>query len=247
MLESELFGHEKGAFTGAVSQKVGRMELADKGTIFLDEIGELPLELQPKLLRVLQAQEFERLGGVRTLRVDVRIIAATNRDLKQAVLEKTFREDLFYRLNVFPIRLPALRERRSDIPQLADYFLRKHAAHMKMRIETISEETLTTLKKWDWPGNIRELENLIERLVILNKGSVLTLPPAELDALEQDATDGTLVGVGRQYIVQILRETGGILSGPDGAAHRLGLKRTTLQSMIQRLNIQFREYGRDSA
>ncbi len=244
LLESELFGHEKGAFTGAVSQKLGRMELADKGTIFLDEIGELPLELQPKLLRALQDQEFERVGGVRTIRVDVRIIAATNRDLMRDVLEKTFREDLFYRLNVFPLHMPALRERRSDIPLLAYYFLRKHAARMGRQIESISAETLGALGNWDWPGNIRELENLIERMVISTKGPVLILPPDELAAFQKDPSSSTLSATERKHIVRILRETNGILSGPDGAAQRLGLKRTTLQSMIRRLNIQAKEYGR---
>jgi PAS domain S-box-containing protein len=244
LLESELFGHEKGAFTGAVSQKIGRMELADKGTLFLDEIGELPLELQPKLLRVLQDQEFEHLGGVRTLRVDARIIAATNRDLMGLVLEKKFREDLFYRLNVFPIRLPTLRERRSDIPLLVNHFLRKHTARMNKRIESVPEETLEALTNWDWPGNVRELENLIERLVILNKGPVLILPPTELEAIQEDSSDGTLDGISREHIVRVLRETNGVLSGPGGAAVRLGLKRTTLQSMLKRLNIEPREYSR---
>src|SRR5450631_108784 len=247
LLESELFGHEKGAFTGAVSQKIGRMELADKGTLFLDEIGELPLELQPKLLRVLQDQEFERLGGVHTLHVDVRIISATNRDLMGLVLEKKFREDLFYRLNVFPIRLPALRERRSDIPLLVNHFLRKHTARMNKRIESVPEETLEALINWDWPGNVRELENLIERLVILHKGPVLILPPTELEAIQEDSSDGTLDGISREHIVRVLRETNGILSGPSGAAVRLGLKRTTLQSMLKRLNIEPREYSRVAA
>ena len=180
LLESELFGHERGAFTGAVSQKVGRIELADKGTLFLDEIGELPLELQPKLLRVLQDREFERLGGVHTLRVDVRIISATNRDLRQEVADRKFREDLFYRLNVFPIDLPSLRERRGDIPMLVHHFMRKHAARMGKAIEAVPDETMQILRKWTWPGNIRELENMIERMVILTKGRVLVAPPAEL-------------------------------------------------------------------
>ena len=170
LLESELFGHEKGAFTGAVSQKVGRIELADKGTLFLDEIGELPLELQPKLLRVLQDREFERLGGVDTLRVDVRIISATNRDLRQDIANRKFREDLFYRLNVFPIGLPALRQRRTDIPILVHHFVSKHSARMGKPIETVPDETMTVLQNWNWPGNIRELENMIERMVILSKG-----------------------------------------------------------------------------
>src|ERR1035437_2403400 len=185
LLESELFGHEKGAFTGAVNQKVGRIELADKGTLFLDEIGELPLELQPKLLRVLQDREFERLGGVHTLRVDVRIISATNRDLHQDIADRKFREDLFYRLNVFPIGLPALRQRRTDIPILVHHFVSKHSARMGKHIETVPDETMTVLQNWNWPGNIRELENMIERMVILSKGRVLAAPPVELDAPQE--------------------------------------------------------------
>ena len=245
LLESELFGHEKGAFTGAVSLKLGRLELADKGTLFLDEIGELPLELQPKLLRVLQDQEFEHLGGVQTLRVDVRVVAATNRDLMQDVLDRSFREDLFYRLNVFPIRLPALRERRSDIPLLVHHFVRKHAARMNKRIETIPEETLQALTGSNWPGNIRELENLIERLVILARGPVLVLPPGELSALQgEQAYDGTLSGMEREHIIHALREANGVLSGPAGAAARLGLKRQTLQSMLKRFHIEAQEYRR---
>jgi formate hydrogenlyase transcriptional activator len=172
--------HEKGAFTGAVNQKLGRIELADKGTLFLDEIGEMPPELQPKLLRVLQDREFERLGGVRTLHVDVRIISATNRDLPQDVTEKKFREDLFYRLNVFPIELPPLRERRDDIPMLVQHFIRKHSARMGKRIDTIPDETMRILRNWIWAGNIRELENMIKRMVIMSKGPVLAAPPAEL-------------------------------------------------------------------
>jgi formate hydrogenlyase transcriptional activator len=243
LLESELFGHEKGAFTGAVSQKIGRLELADKGTVFLDEIGELPLELQPKLLRVLQDREFERLGGVRTLRVDVRVISATNRDLRKDVAEKRFREDLFYRLNVFPIPLPALRERRSDIPILVRHFVGKHAARMGKRIETIPHETVEVLKNWSWPGNIRELENLIERMVILSKGRVLSAPPVELEG-PQDMPDDDLTEMEREHIIRVLRETNGVLSGRDGAASRLGIKRTTLQSMLKRLGIEPQEFRR---
>jgi len=241
LLESELFGHEKGAFTGAISQKVGRLELADKGTLFLDEIGELPLELQPKLLRVLQDREFERLGGIKTVRVDVRIIAATNRDLQQDIAEKRFREDLFYRLNVFPIELPALRERREDIPGLVNHFVRKHAARMGKRIDAIPEESMSALRRWSWPGNIRELENMIERMVIMSRGVVLAMPPAEISD-SGGATDDHLIGIEREHIVRVLRETNGVLSGREGAASRLGLKRTTLQSMIKRLGIQPREY-----
>ena len=243
LLESELFGHEKGAFTGAVNQKVGRLELADKGTLFLDEIGELPQELQPKLLRVLQDREFERLGGVKTLRVDVRLISATNRDLKKDVAEKRFREDLFYRLNVFPMELPPLRNRRSDIPILAHHFVQKSAARMGKHIDIIPAETMEILQKWHWPGNIRELENVIERMVILTKGNVLAPPPAELEVL-QELPDDNLTEMEREHIIRILRDTNGMLSGPDGAASRLGLKRTTLQSMLKRLNIDLRDYRR---
>jgi PAS domain S-box-containing protein len=243
LLESELFGHEKGAFTSAVNQKVGRIELADKGTLFLDEIGELPVELQPKLLRVLQDREFERLGGVRTLHVDVRIIAATNRDLQQDLIDKKFREDLFYRLNVFPIELPPLRQRREDIPMLVQYFMHKHAARMGKAIEIISDETMHVLCHWDWPGNIRELENMIERMVILSKGVVLATPPVELSIPQESAQDD-LSGMEREHIIRILRDTNGVLSGSDGAASRLGLKRTTLQSMLKRFGIDAQEYRR---
>ena len=243
LLESELFGHEKGAFTGAVSQKVGRIELAHKGTLFLDEIGEMPLELQPKLLRVLQDREFERLGGVKTLRVDVRIIAATNRDLHQDVLDKKFREDLFYRLNVFPIELPPLRNRKEDIPLLVYHFVHKHAAKMGKHIEEVPNEVMRTLCKWNWPGNIRELENMIERMVIMTKGKILAAPPAEIQHEEEYAEDD-LVEMEREHIIRILRQTHGVLSGPEGAASRLGLKRTTLQSMIKRLGIEPSEYRR---
>jgi PAS domain S-box-containing protein len=243
LLESELFGHEKGAFTSAVSQKVGRLELADKGTLFLDEVGELPLELQPKLLRVLQDREFERLGGVRTLRVDVRIISATNRDLRMDIAEKRFREDLFYRLNVFPISLPPLRERRSDIPLLVHHFVRKYAARMGKRIETIPDETMRVLENWSWPGNIRELENMIERMVILSKGEVLAAPPLELEG-PQDLDGDNLTEVEREHIIRVLQETNGVLSGEQGAASRLGLKRTTLQSMLKRLGIEPQDFRR---
>jgi formate hydrogenlyase transcriptional activator len=243
LLESELFGHERGAFTGAVSQKIGRVELADKGTLFLDEIGELPLELQPKLLRLLQDREFERLGGVQTLRVDVRIISATNRDLQQEVAERKFREDLFYRLNVFPIQMPTLRERRSDIPILVHHFVRKHATRMGKHIEDIPSETVKVLENWNWPGNIRELENMIERMVILTNGPVLAAPPEELLA-PQGVPEDDFVEMERDHLVRILRETNGVLAGPDGAAIRLGLKRTTLQSMLKRFGIEPREFRR---
>jgi formate hydrogenlyase transcriptional activator len=241
LLESELFGHEKGAFKGAVNQKIGRIELADKGTLFLDEIGEMPLELQPKLLRVLQDREFERLGGVRTLHVDVRIISATNRDLRQDIAEKKFREDLFYRLNVFPMDLPPLRERRDDIPMLVQHFVNKHSVRMGKRIDTIPDDAMRVLRCWNWPGNVRELENMIERMVIMSKGSILAAPPAELSEAEYAAEDN-LTEMERDHILRVLRETSGVLSGNDGAASRLGLKRTTLQSMIKRLGIHPDEY-----
>ncbi|HEY3973198.1 MAG TPA: sigma 54-interacting transcriptional regulator [Candidatus Sulfotelmatobacter sp.] len=241
LLESELFGHERGAFTGAVSQKVGRIELADKGTLFLDEIGELPLELQPKLLRVLQDREFERLGGVRTLHVDVRIISATNRDLHQDVADRGFREDLFYRLNVFPIQLPALRDRRGDIPILVNHFVSKHSMRMGKHIEEIPDETMAILQKWNWPGNIRELENMIERMVILSKGRVLAAPPVELE-IPSEFNDDNLTEMEREHIIRILRQTNGVLSGTEGAARRLGIKRTTLQSMIKRFGIEVQDY-----
>ncbi len=243
LLESELFGHERGAFTGAVSQKVGRIELADKGTLFLDEIGELPVELQPKLLRVLQDREFERLGGVQTLHVDVRIISATNRDLHQDVADRNFREDLFYRLNVFPIELPALRERRGDIPILVHHFLHKHSARMGKHIDVVPAETMTALQNWNWPGNVRELENMIERMVILSKGRVLAAPPVELDA-PQEVSDDNLTEMEREHIMRVLQETHGVLAGTDGAAARLGIKRTTLQSMIKRFGIELEDFRR---
>jgi len=245
LLESELFGHEKGAFTGAVSQKLGRLELADKGTLLLDEIGEIPLELQPKLLRVLQDQEFERLGGIKTIRVDVRVIAATNRDLVRAVEEKEFRGDLFYRLHVFPLHLPALRERREDIPMLVRHFVEKCAARLHKRIESIPEEAVEVMMHWSWPGNIRELENFIERSVILSEGTRLNPPLGELreDLLRQPTDpDGTLRDREREHIIEILRQTRGALSGPSGAAARLGLKRTTLQYKMQRLGISRTDY-----
>ncbi|MGB8949705.1 MAG: sigma 54-interacting transcriptional regulator [Candidatus Sulfotelmatobacter sp.] len=245
LLESELFGHEKGAFTGAVSQKIGRLELADKGTLFLDEIGEIPLELQPKLLRVLQDHEFERLGGTRTIKVDLRLVAATNRDLARSVAEKEFRSDLFYRLNVFPIRLPALRERREDIPLLVRYFVQKFARGMDRGIETVPRETMDRLVNWHWPGNVRELENFIERSVILTEGTALRAPLADLEAESPGAGAAahSLEGAEREHIIRVLRETRGMISGPTGAARRLGLKRTTLQSKMQRLGITRRDYG----
>ena len=242
LLESELFGHERGAFTGAVSQKVGRLELADQGTLFLDEVGEMPLEIQPKLLRVLQDHEFERLGSTRTLRVDVRIIAATNRDLIKSVADREFRSDLFYRLNVFPIRLPALRERREDIPKLVSYFVQKYAARMNKSIETIPRRVTDAMMRWDWPGNVRELENFVERSVILSPGRSLRAPLGELKVTREIGSEGTLQARERDHIIRALRESGGMISGPQGAAARLGLKRTTLQSKLQRMGISPREY-----
>ena len=243
LLESELFGHEKGAFTGAVSQKVGRMELADRGTLFLDEVGDIPLELQPKLLRVLQDQEFERLGGNKTIGVDVRLISATNRDLSQRVADGQFRSDLFYRLNVFPIRLPPLRERREDIPLLVRYFVQKLARRMDKKIETIPNATMQVLMRWKWPGNVRELENFLERSVILSEGSVLRVPLAELEPqYDVVRSDNSLRTAERDHIIRVLRECRGVLSGARGAALKLGLKRTTLQSKMRKLNISRQDY-----
>ncbi len=239
LLESELFGHEKGAFTGAIAQKIGRFELADRGTLLLDEIGDIPLELQPKLLRVLQEREFERLGSTRTLKVDVRLIASTNRDLTRMVAEKEFRGDLFYRLNVFPISLPPLRERRQDIPLLARYFAQKYAQRMNKPIETVPAEAMEALTRWHWPGNVRELENFIERAVILSRGTVLKLPISEIadSAAAPSSTPTTLEEAEREHILKALRETHWVIGGPNGAAVRLGLKRTTLQSRMQKLGI----------
>jgi formate hydrogenlyase transcriptional activator len=242
LLESELFGHERGAFTGAIAQKVGRFELAHGGTLFLDEVGDVPLELQSKLLRVLQEQEFERLGSNRTIRVDVRLVAATNRDLAQMVTDKQFRSDLYYRLNVFPITAPPLRERPEDIPLLVRYFAQKYARLMNKRIETIPAEAMTALAKYHWPGNIRELENLIERSVILSQGPDLHVPLAELKAPAAAALNGaaTLEAAEREHILRVLRETNWVIGGSSGAAARLGMKRTTLQSKITKLGISRR-------
>ncbi|MFZ3262618.1 MAG: sigma 54-interacting transcriptional regulator [Terriglobales bacterium] len=240
LLESELFGNEKGAFTGAVSKKIGRLELADKGTLFLDEIGEISLELQPKLLRVLQDHEFERLGGTQTLRSDFRLIAATNRDLAASVQDNEFRSDLYYRLNVFPIHLPPLRERRDDIPLLVEHFVQKCCRKMNKSITSIPTKTMTALTGRDWPGNIRELENFVERSVILTNGLVLAAPLGELrpTATEKSGTeDETLKAKEVEHILQALRESRGQISGPRGAAARLGLKRTTLQSKLKLLGI----------
>lgn len=239
LLESELFGHEKGAFTGAIATKVGRFELADGGTLFLDEVGEIPLELQSKLLRVLQEQEFERLGSTRTIRVDIRLVAATNRDLAQTVADKQFRSDLYYRLNVFPMVSPPLRERSEDIPLLVRYFAQKHARRMNKQIERIPSETMTALSRYHWPGNVRELENLIERAAILSPGVELHVPLAELKATasEVDQPVTTLEAAEREHILRALQAAKWVISSPSGAAAKLGMKRTTLQSKMQKLGI----------
>jgi len=243
LLESELFGHEKGAFTGAISQRIGRFELAHKGTLFLDEVGDIPIELQPKLLRVLQEQEFERLGSARTQRVDVRLIAATNSDLERMVADKKYRGDLYYRLNVFPITIPPLRERREDIPSLTRFFTKKYALRLKKRITAISSETMAALTGYAWPGNIRELEHFIERAVILTKGSELEVSLAELKSSEPVAATelSTLQEAEREHILRALKETNWVVGGPSGAAARLGMKRTTLQAKMQKLGIRRRD------
>jgi len=244
LLESELFGHEKGAFTGAIAQKIGRLELANEGTLFLDEIGDLPLELQPKILRALQEKEIERLGGTRTISVNVRLIAATNRDLAKMVADREFRSDLYYRLRVFPITIPPLRERREDIALLVRYFVDKFARRLDRRITTIPDDVMQALTRWDWPGNIRELENYIERAVLLSKGSALRIPMAELEVPKETipAQDSTLEATEREHILRVLREAKGKIAGPQGAAARLGLKRTTLNSKLKKLGIERNDY-----
>ena len=271
LFESELFGHEKGAFTGAISQKMGRLELADQGTLFLDEIGDVPLEIQPKLLRALQEREFERLGSTRTKKVDVRLVAATNRDLENMIANREFRNDLYYRLNVFPIRIPPLRERREDIPVLARYFAQKFAHQMEKRIETIPAATMRALTEWHWPGNVRELGNFIERAVILTRGSSLEAPLAELERVCREqhspmtrsthedevarivkqtlhALDSRKSVVDehaqrqREEIVRALTESKGRVAGDDGAAARLGLNRTTLLSRMKRFSISAKQF-----
>ena len=241
LLESELFGHEKGSFTGAVAQKIGRFELADKGTLFLDEIGEMPLELQPKLLRAIQDQEFERVGGNRTIRTNVRFVAATNRDLKAMVDEGRFRADLYYRLHVFPLNVPPLRERREDIPLLTRYFVQKHAQRLDRRIERIPTQALDALKSYDWPGNIRELQNIIERSVILSNGPELRVDMPEMIGVvtppHRGRRSSEAADAERARILQALKDARGIVGGPDGAAARLGLRRTTLQSRMRKFNI----------
>jgi len=232
LLESELFGHERGAFTGAIAQRIGRFELAQQGTLFLDEIGDIPLDLHPKLLRVLQEQEFERLGSPRTRRVDVRLVAATNRDLMQMVEAGTFREDLYYRLNVFPLTVPPLRARVEDIPLLVRHFVHTYAQRLRKRIDTIPADVLDALTHYHWPGNVRELQNVIERAVILTPDTVLRLPPAEWQRSRSSPdippSNRTLEEVERKHILQVLQETNWVIGGSQGAAARLGLRRTTL-------------------
>jgi formate hydrogenlyase transcriptional activator len=239
LLESELFGHEKGAFTGAIAQKIGRFELADKGTLFLDEVGDIPLPLQPKLLRVLQEQEFERLGSGRTHQVDVRLVAATHRNLVEMVKRNEFRSDLYYRLNVFPVPLPPLRARREDIPALVEHFVEIYARRMGKQIDRISPETMSELTSYPWPGNIRELQNFIERSVILTSGNVLDSPLASLrNAAEVESLGPiTMEDAERDHIRKTLEQTRWVVSGPNGAAARLGIKRSTLYFRMQKLGI----------
>jgi formate hydrogenlyase transcriptional activator len=267
LLESELFGHEKGAFTGAVNQKIGRLELADQGTLFLDEVGDIPIEIQPKLLRALQEREFERLGSTHTRKVNLRLVAATNRDLEKMVAAREFRSDLYYRLNVFPIRIPPLRDRREDIPLLASYFVERFAKQMQKKIDTVPAAVMNALKAWDWPGNIRELENLIERAVILTRGRSLEapfaefqttnteLPPADLHEAKQVARERTNSrsernSVANEYarkqhdaMVRALTESKGRVGGPDGAAAHLGINRTTLLARMKKFGIDGRQYA----
>jgi formate hydrogenlyase transcriptional activator len=239
LLESELFGHERGAFTGAIAQKIGRFEMADKGTLFLDEVGDIPAGLQPKLLRVLQEQEFERLGSTRTQQVNIRLVAATNRNLAEMVKRGAYRSDLYYRLNVFPVPVPALRERREDIPALVEHFVEVYARRMDKRIEEISAETMAALISYPWPGNIRELQNFIERSVIMSSGGVLQAPLATLNAPAEAASlePITLEDVEREHIRKILEQTRWVVAGPNGAAARLGIKRSTLYFRMQKLGI----------
>ena len=239
LLESELFGHERGAFTGAISQKIGRFELADQGTLFLDEVGDIPLQLQPKLLRVLQEQEFERLGNARTHRVNVRVVAATHRDLENMVKRSEFRDDLYYRLNVFPVLLPPLRARNEDIPALITYFVDLYARQIGKRIEQIPEETMLSLRSYDWPGNVRELQNLIQRAVILSRDGVLPnpLPSNHLETVTVTSKSAALKEVDRALILQALESACWMIGGPEGAAAKLGLKRTTLFYKMKKFGI----------
>jgi formate hydrogenlyase transcriptional activator len=239
LLESELFGYERGAFTGALSQKIGRFEMAHRGTLFLDEVGDIPLDLQPKLLRALQEKAFERLGGTKTIPIDVRLVAATNRNLTQMLGDKLFRSDLYYRLKVFPITTPPLRDHPEDIPFLAKYFTQRYAAKMNKQIERIPSDTMRVLVSWSWPGNIRELENFIERSVILSRGPNLCAPLTEIRAdAKEPAGSRTLEQVEREHIIRVLRETGGVVSD---AASRLRMPRTTLNAMVRKLGISRKE------
>jgi formate hydrogenlyase transcriptional activator len=255
LLESELFGHERGAFTGALAQKIGRFELADRGTLFLDEVADLPLELQPKLLRVLQEHEFERLGSTRTQRVDVRVVAATNGDLSRLVAERSFRSDLYYRLNVFPIQIPPLREHPEDVPLLVRYFVQKFSRRLNKTVEYVPADAMAALTNYPWPGNVRELENLIERAVLLSPGNELRVPvselrtslvltsaavpdPSSLIAASSSPSFSTLEETERQHILRALRQTHWRIAGPRGAAHLLGIKRTTLQARMRKLNLR---------
>ena len=238
LLESELFGHERGAFTGAITQKIGRLELADQGTLFLDEVGDIPIDIQPKLLRALQEREFERLGSTRTKKVDVRLVAATNRNLEKMIEDRQFREDLYYRLNVFPIRIPPLRERPEDIPLLVRYFAQRYGRRMEKQIESVPTATMKKLSKWHWPGNIRELENFIERSVILTQGSALQVPIGELsNHARANPVETSTYSAERNHIIEVLKQTSGRVAGPKGAATRLGIKRTTLISRMKKLGI----------
>jgi formate hydrogenlyase transcriptional activator len=241
LLESELFGHERGAFTGAISQKVGRLELADQGTLFLDEVGDIPLEIQPKLLRALQEREFERLGSTRTKKVDMRLVAATNRDLEKMIEHREFRSDLYYRLNVFPIRIPPLRERPEDIPLLVRYFAQKYGRRMEKQIESVPTIAMKKLASWHWPGNIRELENFIERSVILTHGTALQVAAGELTNGKAVPPLGTRASGERDEILRMLKATNGRVAGTEGAAARMGLKRTTLISRMKKLGIHPRQ------
>ena len=240
LFESELFGHERGAFTGAYMQKLGRLELADRGTLFLDEVGDMPLELQPKLLRALQERTYERVGSARTKRVDVRLVAATNRDLEEMMAERQFRRDLYYRLNVFPIRIPPLRERREDISLLVQHFTQKYADRMGKRIDAVLATTMRKLEGWSWPGNVRELENLVERSVILTSGNTLAVSFSEKTNGAIDAAEVVGNFEEQERIVNILKETKGRVSGPNGAAFRLGVKRSTLLDRMKKLGIDAR-------
>jgi len=247
LLESELFGHERGAFTGAFAQTKGRFQMADQGTLFLDEIGDLPLELQPKLLRVLQEQEFERLGSGQTIRVNVRVVAATNQDLSQMVANKQFRADLYYRLNVIPICLPPLRDRTADIPELVKYFVQKFSARLNKPIDVIPDDVMEVLKAHDWPGNIRELQNVIERAVVLSPESILRLALTELKQMtkpQSTVAARTLAEAEREHILDVLKQTDWLIGGQDGAATRLGLPRTTLIYKMRKLGIEARRSRR---